>query len=359
MIIGACGFGSTGSSVVTDYLSEYDNITVKDDLEFTWVSGTDGLIDLERAVMHPHGRTADSITAIMRFMDLVERRKDSYERHGLSAEEFTRSAKDFIDGITTTKWYWYDNREVYKYRYRSKYFFHALMKKRIIPRMEMRLGHHAHCWPLQEVRLSVHPDNFYELAQKHVDELLKAMGLDQDAVIALDQPFAGNNPQACFPFFRDPYAVVVDRDPRDNYVFARTRMLGKFHYMPIDKVEDFIAYYRALRKNQPYLHDDDRILRIRFEDMVYEYDKTSEQIRDFLHLSENPNPRSIFDPDLSVANTQVFKRFPQFAKDIEIIEKELPEYLFDYSSYPEPDFTKKMFYGKSPKHKGFRRSYSE
>ncbi len=136
-------------------------------------------------------------------------------------------------------------------------------------------------------------------------------------------------------------------------------MLGRFHYMPINRVEDFIAYYRALRKDQPYLEDDPRILRIRFEGMVYEYDKTSKLIRDFLKLPENPAPRSVFDPDLSIANTQVFKRFPQFADDVRKIEKELPEYLFDYSPYPEPDLTKRMFYGKSPKHKDFKKGYSE
>ena len=80
---------------------------------------------------------------------------------------------------------------------------------------------------------------------------------------------------------------------------------------------------------------------------------------DFLRLPENPRPRSVFEPDLSVANTQVFKRFPQFSKDIEVIERELPEYLYDYSGYPEPDRSKKMFYGKSPLHENFRKQFSE
>ena len=358
MIIGACGFGSTGSSVVTDYLKEFDGVTVKDDMEFTWVAGTDSLIDLENAVMYPHSRTSDSMNAMKRYAALVKRRKDAYQRHGLSAETFEKSAKEFLDAITTVKWYWYDRGES-KYKYRSKYFFHAVMQRKVIPRMELKLGRHVECWPLKEVRVSLKPDNFYTAAQKHVNDLLRGMGLDQDSVIAMDQPFPGNNPQACFPFFHDPYAVVVDRDPRDNYVFARTRMLGKFHFMPINRVEDFIAYYRGLRKNQPYLQNDSRVLRIRFEDMVYEYDKTSKVLRDFLKLPENPRPRSVFEPDLSVANTQVFKRFPQFAEDIKVIERELEEYLFDYSGYPEPDFSKKMFYGKSPLHEKFKKAYSE
>ena len=39
MIIGACGFGSTGSSAVSDYLLEFEGTSVLDKIEFTWVSG--------------------------------------------------------------------------------------------------------------------------------------------------------------------------------------------------------------------------------------------------------------------------------------------------------------------------------
>lgn len=357
MIIGACGFGATGSSVVTDYLKEFDNVIVKDDLEFTYVSNLDGLLYLERAVMSPYNRTVDSIYAIKRFEESVERKKRSYQRYGLSSAVFENSAKSFIDDITTTQWYWTDVRK--KYRYRSRYFFHSFFMNKIIPQKELKSGHRAECWPLTKVRISVKPDNFYDAARKHVDELLSAMGLDQNQVIALDQPFAGNNPQACFPFYKDPYAVVVDRDPRDLYVFGKTKLMGKMRFFPIESVEDFIAYYRAMRKGQPYEQPNPRVLKLRFEDMVYEYDKTTTRLREFLHLPENPRPRSVFDPDLSIANTQVFKRFPQFAEDVKKIEDTLPEYLFDFSNYPEPDFSKNMFYGKSPKHDGFKKKFGE
>ena len=355
MIIGACGFGSTGSSVVTDYLKEFDNIQVKDSLEFNYVSSVDGVIDLERAVMYPHNRTGDSIYAIKRFLKMVDKKKHAYEKHGLSEDAFVESAQRFVDTITMSRWYWYENIE--QSRYSIKSIVGRIMRTKIIPRLEIKRGHRVNIWPKTEVRLSVRPNNFYDAAKKHVKELLDSMGLDDTGTIALDQPFAGNNPQACFPFYNDPYAIVVDRDPRDNYVFAKTKLLGKFNYIPIDTVEDYIAYYRCLRKDQPYLEKNNRILYIRFEDMVYEYENTSKRIREFLHLPENPRPKSIFDPSLSIANTQVFKRYTQFEDDVKKIEKELPEYLFDYSKYPEPDFSKKMFYGKSPLHEGFNKSF--
>lgn len=359
MIVGACGFGATGSSVVTDYLKEYDDVTVKDDLEFTYLTSHDGLLYLERAVMNPFNRTGDSITAIRRFHELVLKKKHAYEIHGLSSDVFVQSAKEFVDAITMTKWYWTRSAQKSGWRYSPVNILRYYMLNKVIPSKERKLGHRVSWWPMEEVRLSVHPDNFYDAAQKHIDDILLGMGLDQRKIIALDQPFSGNNPQACFPFYKDPYAVVVDRDPRDLYVFGKTKLMGKMHFFPIDKVEDFIIYYRCLRKDQPYMQDNPRILRLRFEDMVYEYDKTTATLREFLHLPENPHPKSVFDPSLSIANTQVFKRFPQFADDVQKIEEALPEYLFDFSKYPEPDFRKKMFYGKSPKHDGFKKKFAE
>ena len=345
MIIGACGFGSTGSSVVSDYLKEYDHISTIDDLEFTWVTAVDGLIDLEQALMHPHTRTTNSITAFRRFLELAESKKNSYELHGIPSDVFMRSVREFIDSITQVKWKWYPAKN---YRVRSRSFLKALMIRKIIPNREKKLGHQIDCWPMEEVRFSVSPENFYEAARKHVAELLTAMGADLSKPLVLDQPFPGNNPQVGFPFYDDPYAIVVDRDPRDNYVFANTRLLGRNHFMPVQPVEDFIRYYRALRDHQPYQQPNGRVLRLQFEEMVYEYDIATKKIRDFLKLPDNPNPKSIFDPSLSVANTQVFRRFPKYAEDIKKIEAALPEYLFDFSKYPAPDSGAKMFFGKSP-----------
>lgn len=351
MIIGACSFGSTGSSAVSDYLKEYKDIAVLDNFEFTWVSAIDGLVDLERAVMHPHERTSDSIVAINRYYQLMKKRQNYYAFHGLPAEEFERSTVEFINAITQVTWNWYDPLEKKKGLY-AKYFKEYVMKRKVIPHLERKKGEQIFCYPMKKVHLSVCPDNFYAAARKHVGELLTAMGADLSKTIVLDQPFSGNNPQSCFPFFEDPYAIVVDRDPRDNYVFARTRLVGRNHFMAVASVEDFVRYYRAIRDKQPYQQPDDRVLRLQFEELVYDYDKGTKKIRDFLKLPENPNPRSIFDPSLSIANTQTFRRFPQFAEDIKVIERELPEYLFDFSNYPAPDLSGKMFSGKSPLNSG-------
>ena len=348
MIIGACGFGSTGSSVVTDYLKEYDNFQVLDQIEFTWVSGVDGLIDLDYHVNHPHNRTMDSIMAIDRYRQMCKSKINSFKSAGVSPDKFVRLTEKFLDSIVTTSWQWNIHQpEGLWDRIRCSYY----ARFKIVPKWEIKHGKHWEGFPLETVNLSVMPHGFDEKAKQHVRDILLAMGADFSKPVILDQPFAGNNPQACFKFFEDPYAVVVDRDPRDNYVFAKTKLLGRFHLMPINKVEDFVKYYRALRINQPYTQPHERVLSMKFEDFVYHYDEATEKLREFFHLPDNPNPKSIFDPAISMPNTRVWKRFPQFEKDIEYIEKELPEYLFDYTGCPEPNLKGEMFWGKSPKNK--------
>lgn len=108
MVIGACGFGSTGSSAVSDYLSEYGSIQTLDRFEFLWVSGVDGLIDLDYHVNNPHMRTGDSIIAIQRFRDRMEKCKTEYYKAGkIDPDVFEKSVSKFLDEITLVKWYWY------------------------------------------------------------------------------------------------------------------------------------------------------------------------------------------------------------------------------------------------------------
>lgn len=348
MIIGVCGFGSTGSSSVSDFLMEYESLSVADQVEFTWLTNTDGLLDLEQHIMHPHSRVDDSVNAIIRYRQFAKR---NYRKYCVGAKIpsklYWHSVNNFLDSITNVSWDYYD---LLDESFCVKYIG-GFLRRKIIPRLERKLGKRINMFPMEKVSLSLSPDNFYDAARKHVKELMEALGADFTRPVVLDQPYQGNNPQACFPFYDDPYAIVVDRDPRDNYVFARTKLLGRNHYMAVDSVEDYIKYFKAMRHNQPYIEENDHILRLRFEDMVYNYDETTEKIKTFLHLGENPNPKSVFDPKLSIANTQVWKKFPEYAEDIKKIEAELSEYLYDFEKYGDVDTSGEMFFGKSPLHK--------
>lgn len=351
MVIGTCGFGSTGSSAVSDYLKEFDENCTLDRAEFTIVHCPDGLIDLEYHLMHPHSRVSDSNCALERFKYMVVNKRGNYlsKKMGVTIKELETMTDRFIENLTQVSWLGYQN---YTNSFIKENIGGRLLYYRVFPFIQKRFNKNPTGYPLTPTRLSIKPVNFYEESRAFIRNMLIRMGANYDKNIVLDQPFSGNDPAACFPFYDDPYAIVVDRDPRDNYVFAKTKLKGNINgFMPTENVHEFIKYYRALRDGQPYKEANDRVLRLQFEEMVYDYDVATNKIREFLNLPDNPRPKSIFDPALSVANTQTFKRFPQFADEVAIIERELSEYLFDFNKFPEPDLSGEMFFGKSPKNK--------
>lgn len=349
MFIGTCGFGSTGSSAISDYLKEFECNHVIDRMEFTIAYCVDGLTDLERHLMFPTGRSSEGTAAIFRFRNMIDRSADYLSKKtNMSHAQIMDLTEDYLQAITQLSWKGYQN---YHNGFLHHQFGGRIMKAKVVPYIEKISKKKYEGYPFEDLPFSVKPDNFYAETKRYLHNLLSSMNADFSKNIVMDQPFSGPYPQACFPFFEDPFAIVVDRDPRDNYIFAKTKLRGVYTFMPTENVHDFIKYYRKLRDNQPYKQNDSRVMRVQFEALVYDYDTTTTEIRERLGLQENYNPKSIFDPALSIANTQTFKRFPQYKDEVKIIEEELSDYLFDFGKYPEPDLSGEMFYGKSPKNK--------
>lgn len=353
MIIGTCGFCSTGSSAVSDYLKEFDDNQVIDCLEFTLTYLPDGLEDLEYHLTRNVNRDDNSCIAIPRFrryMRLQEHQMVHFS--SLSKREARAITDDFLDEIVQLKWI--SSRRSDSMLFPSWFYRkigRGLVLHRIMPILMKAFNCSFPMWPNRLLEVSINPRNFEEKSRAFVKRILQVYGADFSKNIVLDQPFIGNDPAKSFKYFDNPIAIVVDRDPRDNYIFAREFLSKKGRYMPIDNVREFVDYYKLLRHNQPYQEPNDRILRLNFEEMVYDYDNATAKIRAFCQLPENPRPFTVFDPKLSVNNTQLILKYPKYKKDVEYIEQELPEYLFNFDRFPKPDHSGQMFMGKSPLNK--------
>ena len=354
MIVSTCSYGSTGSSAVSDYLKECENTQVLDKFEFTIATCTDGLSDLEYHLVKKNARQNSSIYAIQRFKKVVERHKRSWHRHtGIPKENISRYTNSFINNITQVKYVGPSPRiHVGSHERFNRIVGNSLIMTRVIRPLEKKkiIKKNHNFYPYEEVNLSIHPDNFYDESKKFTRRLLKGMGADFSKIVVLDQAFSGSDPVSAFPFYDSPYAIIVDRDPRDVFIFAKEVLLSRGRFIPTDRVEDYIKYYRLIRSSKERIMEDKRCLFLQFEDMVYNYDNTVCKIDKFLNVV-NKNRKTIFVPEMSVANTNLIRKFPKYAKEVELIEKELSEYLFDFSKYPDVDNKGEMFFGKSPLNK--------
>lgn len=353
MIIGTCGFCSTGSSAVSDYLKEFDEIQVVDKVEFTFAYLPDGLEDLYYHLSKCVIRDDSCTIAIPRFRRFIEHYSRSLSVHTkLKKDDLMNITDEFLKSITQMTWKGERRSDVLlNTGWFRRYIGGLIFQQRIIPYLNKKAGRCVEMYPYRDLEISVNHPDLEEKCKKYLKDLLIAIGADFSKTIVLDQPFAGNNPQSSFHFFEDPYAIVVDRDPRDNYIFAKEFLYRRKKFMPTNNVEEFVKYYKLMRDNMPYKEKNDRILRMHFEEMVYDYPNATKKVREFLNLGENKRPYTVFDPKLSVNNTQLILKFPQYADDVKYIEEHLSEYLFDFSRFPKPDNSGKMFMGKSPLNK--------
>lgn len=353
--IGACGFSGTGSSAVCDFLKEFDENVVLDDFEFSLSYKPDGLEDLRYHLLEGSSKYTSSAAALYRFQQLCKRYGvRNFEK--LSNYQFLRLSEKYREKLIQASWIG-DGAGVDSILNPKRNFASRCARKikfmKVIRKFELMLGHEIPIYPLHKIEYSAYPDDFDGITKEYVMGVLNSLGRDPSKNLVLDQPFSGNNPQASFPFFDQPKAIVVDRDPRDYYLFSKEVAYFKGRrYVPVNSVENFVIYYRNMRTGMPYLCENPNILRVNFEDMVYQYEKTKKRIIEFCQLKEYSRPRSIFEPNLSRNNTQLSLRYPEYATEIKYIETELPEYLYPFDKYSDQKFERgEMFFGRSPLNK--------
>ena len=353
MVIGVCGFTSTGSSAVVDYLKEYDKFCVLDNKEFILPYYPDGLEDLDIHLNRYCSKYTGSVVAIERFRRHMQNywinRTGSMERRRL----INQATAEFLAKIVQVSWLGYGSSDLQLgggiYSGKSKTVFaYQIAKSIVIPCLEKISKRDHDSFLRHRMEFSMMPENFDQEAIVFIKKILAAYGADFTKPLVLNQPFAGNDPEKSFKYFEDPIAIVVDRDPRDNYLFAKKFLRRQGRQIPTDSVEKFVLYYKHMRENQPYKRNNNRVLTLHFEDMVYRYDETIQIINEFCGLKGEEKARTLFVPNMSINNTQVFKRYPEFKDDIRYIEENLTEYLYPFEEFGDIEITGQMFSGRSP-----------
>lgn len=338
MIIGSCGYGATGSSVVTDFIREFDDIQIFDDFEFSFTYRVDGLQDLEYHLMKQYAKNISGDAAIKRFLYAANYIKTPLIHKPCDSKEYMRIVNKFIDSIVQTKFKGIETIDIVSGNVTRNIFALGMKKKLMKFFIERWTKKPCYLWPYRDIYVSIEPENFYEAAKQFIRDILKAMGADFSKPIVLDQPFEGNAPQNSFKYFDDPIAVLVDRDPRDLFLETKRHGFYEGRFIPIDDVKKFVEYYRRIHTGRP-MEATDRILPIRLEDMIYKYEETTAKVIEFCKLGKHVRKRQIFNPDRSVNNTQLIRRYPDEQTNVEYIEKELPEFLFPYEQYKDVDTT--------------------
>ncbi len=342
-IIIPTGYMGTGSSAITDLLSEIRGFDADHGtFEYVFLHCPGGVFDLEDKLLLGNNalRSDEALRSFRATMKQLFDKKYWWVGHYNVnlCPEFMEYTEAYIQTLIQYRpsfyWYWQENAD---WRMILKLIAKRLVKLITLGRVELPK-------PLvyENITLSyVTPEEFYDKTQAYLQRLWGALGLEKRNLI-LDQlllPFNLHRAQNYFPEGQ-MQAFVVDRDPRDMFIINKyiwqKKKADTVPY-PTD-AKEFCKCYRALRKMEKK-SDYPGVHRIHFEDLVYNYDREVEKIYAILGVSaeEHEKRKTAFDPEKSIENTQLFRAKEEFREETEIIAGELAEYLYPFPYERIPD----------------------
>lgn len=341
--LGICGFGFSGSGAVLDLLKEYNDVFVADKIELSFIYKPDGLNDLYHNICVSPSRYFSSDSSIRRFIQLMKRNKTVYNQ--LTKGQFESYLDEFLNNIIDVKWK--GSTSVHAYQDKGISFWKQRFAKALRKRIEKKTGplKHHRAPEIEMYYSGISGDVFMQQAITFVSNMMTAMQGESKAKIrAIDQAFSANNPRASFPYFSHPKAIIVLRDPRDIYLLAKCTLGLSGSFIPTDNVVDFITYYRGLLNSSKNIADDNDILTINFEELIYNQEGGRKKIEEFLGIEDRIIDKRYFKPEISINNTQLWLKYTNYADDIKQIENQMREYLFPFDIFSNiPSFNVKSF----------------
>lgn len=332
--ITCASYYGTGSSAITDYVSEFDTVFSFTDEEFRFIQDPDGISDLEFNLVECFNRH-NSGHSLKRYKKLVDFYagnifEKKYARFfGEKWKEYSYKYINQLIDFTYPGWWQYD-----LYDRGAWYYFRKRIGNKILHKTIWKNKPDRQLNTMKNiVTYCSHPseEKFLHCTQNYIHDLFESVLPSNKEILMVDQLVPPMNLQRYLRYFRDNIqVVVVDRDPRD--VFVLDKYVWKDGIIPND-ADTFIKWFKYTRSHREIENlNNNHIKFVKFEDLIYKYNETTNAVREWLSLEERDHkyPKKYFDPNISINNTQTWKKYPQSESEIKLIENNLSEYLYDF-----------------------------
>lgn len=331
-IIVPTGYMGSGSSAITDLISEFkDCQNEHKSYEYVLLHCPNGLFDLEDKLLLGNNalRSDEAIRSFELQMNKLYDKKfwwvGNYKK--IISPKFKYITQEYINKIQQFNYcgYWYMHEEV-----NFKMFIKLLLRKpfKLILKNKMKKVLKYN----DGMRITFIKDKeFYKYSQEYIYKIVEEISKGKNNVI-LDQFLLPFNLYRIDNYFDDKLKViVVERDPRDLFIINKYIWQEKALCVPIPlEVNEFCKFYKKMRESE-IPSKSNKILRIHFEDLIYNYEQELDKITKFVGFTKENhiNKKKRFNPEISKKNTQTFRK-TEYKEEIRIIEKELKQYLYKF-----------------------------
>ncbi|MGL5963482.1 MAG: hypothetical protein ACRCZ2_03655 [Fusobacteriaceae bacterium] len=327
-IITCASYGGTGSSAITDLLKEFKNCKSFGEFEFNFLHYPKGIRDLELNILNRNNRLNTGY-AIFEFLKMNKKIEKEYKKY--FGNNYFELTKEYAESLSQVSWkgtselYTNNQNKFIKLSYQILNKFSNMIKLK-----KEGLYFQNKNYPLYSCYIS--KEIFYKNTQNYLEKLFQNLDKEKkNDKIILDQLVPCSDINSYLNYIKDVKVIVVDRDPRD--LFILNMEFWNEGWIP-QEVNLYVEYFKTIRNHQYYEKENqNKIIRIRFEDLIYSYEETLKKIMIFLELDEKNhyNKNVFFNPEISIKNTNLQSKYKKYEKEISIIEKELK--IFCYEGY--------------------------
>lgn len=333
-IVTCASYFGTGSSAITDFVSEFENVYSLGRFEYRFIQDPDGISDLEYNIVENNHRHNTS-HAIKRYIAFIKKLNSFGTGKGYKKfnADFLKYSFEYIEKITELKtkswWHWdrINRGELFCVVDRAYSLIKRLLNGGLKTEKKYSLlknGEYGYYSAIDE-------KTFLSATREYVDKVIQSTNIENKPFVMVDQLLPPTNLDRYTRYFNDVKVIVVERDPRDVYLCEKTRY--QWGVVPTNTVVEYIEWFKITRKyTKDPKEDKNKVLRIRFEDLIYHYDDTSRTIMEFLNLNEelHINKFKKFNPKISIKNTNLKSQVSGYEEEISAIELALKEYLYDF-----------------------------
>ena len=331
-IITCASYCATGSSAVTDFFSEFDNCACAGDFEFRFIHDPNCIRDLEYNLIENNNRhnTSHAIKKYLNYAKYVNGNLLIKGYKHYMGDAFMKYTNEYIDNITELKteaWWHYDVIEkgrLFQYVNGIVRRFMKLFSKRLGGGL-LKMFH------TQSYYSAIEKETFYKYTKEYIYKIISCLNKDNLEYLMIDQLLPPSNINDYLNYFDDIKVIVSERDPRDIYLYEKVEYRSGI--MPTRSVHDFCEWYRIIRQHRrKEIYDENKVCIIHFEDWIYNYEATRERLMRFVGVDSTHHtmPKTYLDPRISIKNTNLQAKYPQYKDDIKYIEENLKEYLYDF-----------------------------
>lgn len=330
-VLTVASYYGSGSSAVTDFLSEFDNIKSLTNYEFRFAHDPDGLSELEYNLVENFNRH-NSGHALKRYRDFVDYYGDHFmvrRYEPFFQNQWRKISYKYIESLVDFSypgcWQFdfYDKGPWYE-------FWHKL-PDRILTRTVWRNNPDKHIFFENDITYAAHPteEKFLTCTRDYTDELMKLANPERKPYLMVDQLMPSTNIERHMRYFSNLKTFVVDRDPRDIYLLEKHEWHAGAVPADLDAFCQWYMYSRSTREYENW--NEEHIMFIQFEDLIYHYEETTDKIMKWIGLSKDNHvsPKKYLVPEQSRKNTRYWEQYPETKKEADYIAQKLPEYLYE------------------------------